>query len=273
MKHKEQFITPAGEASFPWIQKPKTQFNPEGSYTLELKLDPNVPEVAALIEQLESETKAHFAELASKDKSKKSLATTCRTPVCADVDRETGQETGLVVLKFKSSYRPGLFDAKRNPIGDEPMVGSGSIVKVAYSKNFYPGFGGGMNLYLNAVQVLKLVEFGGKGSCPSGFGEEEGGFEADQPPPPVRGDAFEGDLPDGTDGFDPAKLEQPDAIPGDDPADPEIDAVISSEEELLARIEKAKFGYTDLREIFAAVKGNKAMFKIRLKTALKLKGF
>jgi hypothetical protein len=56
---------------------------------------------------------------------------------------------------------------------DFPELGNGSRVRVNYKEASYEGFGGGFNLYLNAIQVLEHVEISGGTADDYGFGEEE----------------------------------------------------------------------------------------------------
>lgn len=68
-------------------------------------------------------------------------------------------------------YRPALFDAKNNKLPPTVVVGGGSKIRLDCTVNAYEGFGGGINLYINAVQVLELVE---GGQSKSNFDEAEG---------------------------------------------------------------------------------------------------
>lgn len=276
---KPMFLTPQGIALYPWLTTPDKQFNPEGDYKVELKLDPNDPEVEKFIDGLADDVKAYFTEAAKKDKSKAGLAKTARVPVHADVERDTGQETGLVVVKFKSGFKPGLFDSMGSPIVDDIKVGSGSIIRVAFTKNFYDAFGGGMNLYLQQVQIIKFVEYNARGV--SAFDAVEGGYQADQPEPAegFGGDSNpdaekveveKDDLP-----FDkPQQKKAPAGKAEEDPRDALIDKALLEDTKfkLADRSAKAKLGFDDLRELWDAKKGNPAMFRIGLNNLLKQKG-
>lgn len=278
MSNKKQvFLTPKGIALYPWLTTPDKQFNPEGDYKVELKLDPNDPEVEKFIDGLADDVKAYFTEAAKKDKAKAGLAKTARVPVHADVERDTGQETGLVVVKFKSGFKPGLFDSMGSPIVDDIRIGSGSIIRVAFSKNFYDAFGGGMNLYLQQVQIIKFVEYNARGV--SAFDAVEGGFQADQPAPAEEfgGNKDEDkvkveddDLP-----FDkPQQKKAPAAKAEDDPRDEKIDKALVEDTKfkLADRCAAAKLGFPELRELWDSKKGNPAMFRISLNNLLKQKG-
>ena len=98
-------------------------------------------------------------------------------------------EDGNVFFKFKTShlkkdadgndvkkYIP-VFDSKNKPISSDVSIGNGSIVKIAYSPSVYHVNANvnGLKFFLNAIQVLDLVEYGGGSNGGNfGFGEESG---------------------------------------------------------------------------------------------------
>lgn len=77
------------------------------------------------------------------------------------------------VLKATSGekFRPAGFDGKNNKLPGGVIIGGGSVIRLDVTPNFYEGFGGGVNLYMNMYQVLKLVE---GGETKSSFEETEG---------------------------------------------------------------------------------------------------
>lgn len=86
----------------------------------------------------------------------------------------TGHEFVLQATSGEKK-RPPIWDAKNNRLPLGVVVGGGSKIKLDVKPNYYEGFGGGINLYINGVQVLALVE-GGEAKC--NFEAEEG-FEFD----------------------------------------------------------------------------------------------
>jgi hypothetical protein len=106
-------------------------------------------------------------------------------------------DDGKVFFKFKTShlkrdsegnetrkYVP-VFDSKNKPIANDVTIGNGSIVKIAYSPSVYHMNANvnGLKFFINAVQVVELVEFGGGSDGNSyGFGEVAGGFVAKETP-------------------------------------------------------------------------------------------
>ena len=72
-------------------------------------------------------------------------------------DKPTGRF--YVTFKTGAKFKPGVFDKFGASIPDSVLIGNESKVRVAYTPSEYTAFGGGIALYLNAVQVLELVEY------------------------------------------------------------------------------------------------------------------
>jgi hypothetical protein len=88
-------------------------------------------------------------------------------------DKKTGEIT--LMVSSGEEYKPGYYDAKNNKLPEGTVIGGGSQIKVNVSPFVYEGLGGGIKLYLNAVQVVKLERGGANGVSPF---EEEEGYEA-----------------------------------------------------------------------------------------------
>jgi hypothetical protein len=89
-------------------------------------------------------------------------------------EKRDGKKTGKLHLEATSGadYPPPFFDAKGNEVPRSKVkIGGGSIIKVDVTVNPYTGFGGGINLYINSVQVIEL-----KQRSTNRFEVEEGGF-------------------------------------------------------------------------------------------------
>jgi hypothetical protein len=83
------------------------------------------------------------------------------------------KKTGELHLEATSGekYRPPVWDAKNRAVPDSVIIGGGSTIRLDVTVNAYEGFGGGINLYINAVQLLDLKQSArGKSS----FEEAEG---------------------------------------------------------------------------------------------------
>jgi len=176
MAKKPIHISCVGVARYPYLNKPSYQFDAEGTYKVELEVDPSDPATQAFLKFLDAEAAKHD-EGATK------------------VQRPFKKKDDNYIVNFKTSYAPRLFDAYNNKLPAEVNIGSGSRIKVAYQVNFYKGFGGGVNLYLQAAQVLELVEFKGRDAEDYGFAQEEG-FKVEDQGLPENGYDFSGEGPE-----------------------------------------------------------------------------
>lgn len=89
-------------------------------------------------------------------------------------EKKDKQPTGKLHLEATSGedYPPPFFDAKGNEIPRSKVkIGGGSVIKLDVTVNPYTGFGGGINLYINSVQIIEL-----KQRSTNRFEAEEGGF-------------------------------------------------------------------------------------------------
>jgi hypothetical protein len=174
---RERKISPAGEAKWAHIQTPKQGYDdgngPKGEpkYMIDIVFDPTDPAWSAWMAELKAKILALPPQI--------NRATGEAIPRQALLKREldsSDHPTGRLYFTAKTSakFKPGLFDARREPFPDGTLVGNGSTVKIAYTENEYTAFGGGINLYLEAVQVLRLVEFGGRSAADYGFAAEDG---------------------------------------------------------------------------------------------------
>jgi hypothetical protein len=84
------------------------------------------------------------------------------------------KKDGTLSLQMTSGedYPPPFFDASGNEVPRAKVkIGGGSVLKVDVTVNGYEGFGGGINLYINSVQIIEL-----KQRSANRFEAEEGGF-------------------------------------------------------------------------------------------------
>ncbi len=75
---------------------------------------------------------------------------------------------GHYLMTFKTDRPPTCVDAKKQPLQTE--ISGGDVIKVAFNAKPYDAFGGGLALYLNAVQLIEKRGGGGV----SDFEEEDG---------------------------------------------------------------------------------------------------
>lgn len=183
--------SPKGTAIWPRLNEPDRKFQPEGVYSVRLRLDedeaaPFQTKLAKLVEEL-------YKEECAKQ-GKKSLK---RAPMpwgpATDYDKDTESRVEVDGTEFKFSMkaevttragkkwsqRPALFDSKLQPVPeDSDHIGGGSIIRV--SAEVYPWYtaslGFGISLRPRAVQVLELRAGGSSSMDPAalGFQEEDG---------------------------------------------------------------------------------------------------
>lgn len=182
-KKAERFVSPKGTASYPYLTKPDTKFNPEGEYKVSLIVAGD--DASKAIDFLTEQHKAAVAKAKKENAGKR-----VKEGDLPFIENDDGTVTFKFKLKAKVTpkkgdpfeQKPALFDAKGKPLTGEPKVGGGSVIKVSYEVvPYYTAIAGaGISLRLKAVQIIELKEYSGGGTAESyGFGEEEG-FEADE---------------------------------------------------------------------------------------------
>lgn len=187
---KQRYITPRGVAVFCMVNQPSVKFKKEGEYTIKLAF--TAEEAQPLIELLKPLLTEAVEEQKKtlKPAAKKTLK--IAEPWSVELDEETGDETGRLLFNFKMlakvtskktgdiiELKPDLFDSRGNRIKPGSVkIGSGSECKVAFTtRGYYMASDNkaGLTLDLQAVQVLRLVEWtGGMSAEAYGFEEEEG---------------------------------------------------------------------------------------------------
>ena len=102
---------------------------------------------------------------------------------------------GRVTLFAQSGvkFKPPLFDAELNKLPADFVLRGGSKVRIDVSVVGFDGFGGGVTLYLNAVQVIEPAE-----EYKPGFGATEG-FKYEKSEADSAGEAFAGGAADDDD--------------------------------------------------------------------------
>lgn len=207
----EKFIL-TGVAVFPKVNTPDTKWKAEGQYTARTRIDEQLSD--ELIEKLTKLRDDKFDEVVAgiKDKSifpklnpkeraaKLEALKKADVGATAETDKE-GEETGAFLLNpkmtasgvSKATKKPWtrtlkFFDAKGRLIKVPPQVFGGTEWKVAVEAKpyFAPGTKDappvvGVTFYLEGgIQILKLVKAGDRSASSFGFGEVEGGYEADE---------------------------------------------------------------------------------------------
>lgn len=197
----EKAVTPKGVAIFPHLNTPDTKFDKAGQYRVRLAFTTDTPGLEEFREKLQKHIDERFeAEaLALKEQGKAGLVKKLKKtePLKVEEDPETGEPTGRLILsaKMKASgtsqktgkpwtRKPDFFDAKGKALKNPPMIGGGSELKLQVELGSYyiaKDQEAGVTAYLNAVQIIRLVQYGSRDAASYGFGEEEGDELDDTP--------------------------------------------------------------------------------------------
>ena len=225
---RTRYTSPKGEALFAsvvTVDYGSEQYpNPKGGYKLTLALESAAADklrgmLAEEIDMARNIAEDKFREL--KPATRKKLGNMTFNELGVEEYDKDDQPTGRILFRFKTSAfyekRDGtkmqrkvpLFDSMMQPVLLKEEPGNGSLVRVAFTcaPYFVEGQGaGGLSLYLDAVQIIKLNLFGGRSASDYGFGEEDvdGGFNAadvkddeaaQATPPEDSADDDDGDVP------------------------------------------------------------------------------
>jgi len=147
-------MTPIGTSKFVFISEPDTQFDSRGIYHCSVVFEKKEGEV---------EKKAINDVI-----SKKIADIHVARPGTKEVKRAPlpyKEENGKIVIKFKSKFKPTIFDKDQNELAPDVEVWKSSTMRIKYKLNGYDQtVGVGCSLYLLSVQVVDLV----KGSSQNG---------------------------------------------------------------------------------------------------------
>lgn len=160
-------VTPIGIARYCWLDKPDTKFaqgqDDEGVYKCSLRLDPNDAANTEFLDEVQKLLNA-ACEAWKKENPTKLRQFKVNDPVKPEVDKDTGRETGMVLIATKTQNKPKLYDAGGVQITDPGFkVYGGSTVRLAVGirPSYMAAYGVGLTMYLNAVQVIKASSRGG----------------------------------------------------------------------------------------------------------------
>lgn len=197
MTESKKFITPRGVAVFPKLNEPDTKFKTEGEYTVKLRLkeeqfDPKL--LAALEAVRDAQVAETKADLTEKKQGAKLKSLKVRPVLTAETDKETGEETGFVLINCKMrasgiskktgkpwSRKPDIFDSKGVLLKKVPAIWGGSELKVSVdARPYYTPSANevGLSFALEGVQILKLVSGQERDASAYGFKAEEDGFDS-----------------------------------------------------------------------------------------------
>lgn len=103
---------------------------------------------------------------------------------CEKLEEFRNDNKDYYITKAKTKKKPGVFDRYGNALSDDDlskMQLNGAIARLILVPAYYEGFGGGVTLYLNAVQIIKQGPKGGMttSELASKFGKYDGKIEDD----------------------------------------------------------------------------------------------
>jgi hypothetical protein len=187
-KKEEVHVSPPGILHFPYLQKPRGYKGDEDKLAYDTQLI------------LEGAAAAEFAAFVdSKMREAEELHPGCpvdRPPITPVLDGEKNVVQGKTAFKFRVSAfsknrktgeiwnrKPAIVDANGElcqPLMDnETRIGPGTKAKIAFTAYLRKNRGAaGVTLQPVGVQVIELVELGGRRVEDLGFGKVEGGFVA-----------------------------------------------------------------------------------------------
>jgi hypothetical protein len=153
-KAKVNFQTPLGRARYAWLTTPDTAFDKDGVYQTQLIIDAN--DAAGMMTLLEEASQQFHGN-----------APNVRLPIVTDSD------TGDVIFKLKSQYKPKFYDSQGNVIIDSqvPALFGGSRIRIGGVITGYdsPKTGKGITMNINKVQIVEAN---------TSIGDDDGGFDA-----------------------------------------------------------------------------------------------
>jgi len=168
-KKKERIVTPTAPCKWAHIVEADKQFNPEGDFKIDLIFEIADATHLTFLKQLRAMHQKNKDDMMASKKP-------CEHEPWSKYKDEDGKETDKkYVVKFKTTYKPLLVDARGNKWPEDTLVGNGSNVKVCFSPNaYFTGSNSGTNLYLNGVQIIDLVPYKEESFEDLGFVKEDG---------------------------------------------------------------------------------------------------
>jgi len=166
-------VSPKGIGRFVMIDKPSTKYKEDGEYIVKLAIPASSKQAKAFMKKIDGWLEECWETHGSTRKA---------NPPYAEDGNEilfSFKQNGVFRSRKDNTHRKvtiSVVDSKLNPV--KVNVGAGSELKVSFRPNLYKSPGGdGVKLYMDAVQVLSLVEYVPQAEL--GFSEEEG-FEASE---------------------------------------------------------------------------------------------
>lgn len=136
---------PKAKCSYPKIYRPDT---PEYGGDYKVTLTYGLEEAKPIVAKIKAFAAEVYAPAVLKDKG-------FRWPW------KTSEDKTEVSFLLRSKNKPGVFDAKGHPVEQELRIGGGTTMKanVSFAKTGDKAPKPGIKVYLNAVQIINLVEW------------------------------------------------------------------------------------------------------------------
>lgn len=177
----QKFLTPVGTFAYPWIDKPSTNFDPDGVYQADVVLPPG-----GALDKFRAELE-EFGARAAVELGHEGEADIPIKPHKAKDPDGNKVETGDFAIRTKLKAvtrrpdappierRPKVVDAKTKPIVPVPKIGGGTKGRIAGQARASVVKGQlYVTLYMDVVQIVELVQFGDRDPAEFGMGEIEG---------------------------------------------------------------------------------------------------
>jgi len=197
-KKNTRLTTPTVRAEFPYLNKPDTQFNPDGEYKVNGLISRE--QAQDFLAKIDEEVDAHYNAVYNKANAKKKKKLIKHYPYEDKLDPETEEPTGEVRIKTKLPAKikkddgeevhlePRLFDKKGNTLDiNNDFIRMNSLIRIAVELRPYSINSTGMTgitLQLKAVQVREFAS----GASAESFGFDTEEDEGDDVPEAPAGD-------------------------------------------------------------------------------------
>lgn len=156
-----RFVTPIGVAVYPKISRPDTTGKyADGKFKTDVDFGEHTEALIAKMTKAAEEWDVPL-NLPVRDEMKKD-------------ENGKKQPTGRKLIKFKSKFRPAVFDAKKKELPDDVVIGGGTELRIDATLFPYDEGKGGVSLRLGPIQVVKLMQ----GDSAANFDELDG-YEID----------------------------------------------------------------------------------------------
>jgi len=143
-------LTSFGEALYPYLNKPDTEYSAEGIYQVKLKLSRA---------DAEKDIKV-INDIISQEVAKEHKAKPGNTGLLKRAPLPYVIEGDVVTFKFKTKFKPTLIDHNAKALPEDVTVWGGSIMRINYTPSGYnvSSTGIGCSLRLVSCQIKQLVE-------------------------------------------------------------------------------------------------------------------